>query len=156
MPRSWNGTLVLYSHGYGSLTAADAPDSETQSAMLAAGYALAGSSYDPHGSQWALNTAVSDQFGALAAVEAKVLPRQPAHVLAFGTSMGGLVSALEAQDGRDKIAGALTTCGAVAGGVSAERVPDRRRVRHRAAARQPEDPAGRARRRHRAPRPRRR
>ena len=118
MPKSWNGTLVLYSHGYGALTAADAPDSETQSAMLAAGYALAGSSYDPNGSQWALNTAVSDQFGALAAVEATVLPRRPAHVLAFGTSMGGMVSALEAQDGQGKISGALTTCGAVAGGVN--------------------------------------
>jgi alpha-beta hydrolase superfamily lysophospholipase len=117
-PKSWNGTLVLYSHGYGDLTAADAPDSETQSAMLAAGYALAGSSYDPNGSQWALNTAVSGQFGALAAVEAKVLPRQPAHVLAFGTSMGGLVSALEAQEGQGKVDGALTTCGVVAGGVN--------------------------------------
>jgi hypothetical protein len=117
-PKSWNGTLVLYSHGYGDLTAADAPDSETQSAMLAAGYALAGSSFDPNGSQWALNTAVSDQFGALAAVEAKVLPRQPAHVLAFGTSMGGLVSALEAQDGQGKVDGTLTTCGVVAGGVN--------------------------------------
>jgi hypothetical protein len=117
-PKSWNGTLVLYSHGYGALTAADAPDSETQAAMLAAGYALAGSSYDPNGSQWALNTAVSDQFGALAAVTAQVLPRQPAHVLAFGTSMGGLVSALEAQGGQGKIDGALTTCGVVAGGVN--------------------------------------
>jgi hypothetical protein len=118
LPKSWNGTLVLYSHGYGELTAADAPDSETQSAMLAAGYALAGSSYDPHGSEWALNTAVSDQFGALAAVEGTVLPRKPAHVLAFGQSMGGMVSALEAQDGRGKISGTLTTCGAVAGGVN--------------------------------------
>jgi hypothetical protein len=117
-PKAWNGTLVLYSHGFGALTAADAPDGPTQSAMLGAGYALAGSSYDPGGSQWALNTAVSDQFGALAAVEAKVLPRQPAHVLAFGTSMGGLISALEAQDGQGKIDGALTTCGIVAGGVN--------------------------------------
>jgi len=117
-PKSWNGTLVLYSHGYGALDAADAPDSQTQAALLAAGYALAGSSYDPSGSQWALNTAVSDQFGALAAVESKILPHRPAHVLAFGTSMGGLVSALEAQAGAGKIDGALTTCGVVAGGVN--------------------------------------
>jgi alpha-beta hydrolase superfamily lysophospholipase len=117
-PAGWNGTLVLYSHGYGPLTAADAPDAPTQAAMLAAGYAIAGSSYDPNGSQWALNTAVNDQFGALAAVTATVLPRQPAHVLAFGNSMGGLVSALEAQDGQGKIDGALTTCGVVGGGVN--------------------------------------
>lgn len=117
-PAPWNGTLVLYSHGYGDLTAADAPDADTQHALLAAGYAIAGSSFDPHGSQWALNTAVGDQFGALAAVEATVLPHQPRHVLAFGTSMGGLISALEAQDGQGKIDGALTTCGIVGGGVN--------------------------------------
>ena len=117
-PQSWNGTLVLYSHGYGSLTAADAPDEPTQQALLAQGFALAGSSYDPSGSEWALNTAVSDQLGALTAVESTVLPRQPAHVIAFGTSMGGLVSALEAEQGRGRIDGALTTCGVVAGGVS--------------------------------------
>jgi hypothetical protein len=117
-PKSWNGTLVLYSHGYGALTAADAPDSVTQATLLDEGYALAGSSYDPHGSEWALNTAVSDQLNALAAVESTVLPRLPAHVLAFGTSMGGLISALEAQDGQGKIDGALTTCGVVGGGVN--------------------------------------
>jgi hypothetical protein len=117
-PQSWNGTLLLYSHGFGPLTAADAPDPKTQAALLADGYALAGSSYDPNGSQWALDTAVSDQFGTLAAVESTVLPHRPKHVLAVGTSMGGLISALEAQQGRGTIDGALTTCGIVAGGVN--------------------------------------
>ncbi len=117
-PKSWNGTLILYSHGFGPLTAADAPDPRTQAALLAAGYALAGSSYDPHNSQWALDTAVGDQFGTLTAVESTVLPSRPRHVLAFGTSMGGLISALEAQDGAGSIDGALTTCGIVAGGVN--------------------------------------
>jgi hypothetical protein len=117
-PAAWNGTLVLYSHGYGALAAADAPDDQTGQALLSQGYALAGSSYDPSGSEWALNTAVSDQFGALSAVESTVLPRTPAHVIAFGTSMGGLVSALEAEQGAGRVAGALTTCGVVAGGVN--------------------------------------
>lgn len=118
VPASWNGTLLLYSHGFGPLTAADAPDPGTQAALLARGYALAGSSYDPNGSEWALDTAVSDQFGTLAAVEGTVLPRRPSQVLAFGTSMGGLVSALEAQAGAGRINGALTTCGIVAGGIN--------------------------------------
>jgi hypothetical protein len=117
-PQPWNGTLVLYSHGYGGLGAADAPDPQTASELLARGFALAGSSYDPSGSQWALNTAVSDQLGALSAVESTVLPHQPAHVIAFGESMGGLVSALEAEQGPGWIDGALTACGVVAGGVS--------------------------------------
>ena len=118
VPASWNGILLLYSHGFGPLTAADAPDPVTQAALLARGYALAGSSYDPNGSEWALDTAVSDQFGTLAAVEAGVLPGRPRQVLAFGTSMGGLVSAFEAQDGAGRIDGALTTCGIVAGGIN--------------------------------------
>jgi hypothetical protein len=117
-PKSWNGTLILYSHGFGPLTAADAPDPTTQQALLAEGYALAGSSYNPTGSEWALDTAVSDQLGTLAAVESTVLPHSPAHVIALGTSMGGLVSALEAQQGAGKVDGALTTCGVVAGGVN--------------------------------------
>jgi len=117
-PTSWNGTLILYSHGFGPLVAQDAPDPTTQAALLADGYALAGSSYDPNGSEWALDTAVSDQFQTLSAVESTVLPHRPAHVLAFGTSMGGLVSALEAQHGARKIDGALTTCGIVGGGVN--------------------------------------
>jgi len=117
-PSGWNGTLILYSHGYGALSAADAPDPAMQATLLDRGYALAGSSYDPNGSEWALDTAVSDQFGALTAVETSVLPSPPKHVIAFGTSMGGLVSALEAEQGAGKIDGAVTTCGVVGGGVN--------------------------------------
>ncbi len=118
VPAQWNGTLLLYSHGFGPLVAADAPDPTTAAALLARGYALAGSSYDPNGSEWALDTAVTDQFGTLRAVEQTVLPGRPRQVLAFGTSMGGLISALEAQDGAGRIDGALTTCGIVAGGLN--------------------------------------
>jgi hypothetical protein len=117
-PANWNGTVLLYSHGFGPLTAADAPDPNTAAALLAEGFALAGSSYDPNNSEWALNTAVSDQFGTLAAVESTVLPRRPSHVIAVGTSMGGLISALEAQNGRGVIDGALSTCGIVGGGIN--------------------------------------
>ena len=118
VPANWNGTLLLYSHGFGPLVAADAPDPATGAALLARGYALAGSSYDPNGSEWALDTAVSDQFGTLQAVESGVLPSRPRKVLAFGTSMGGLISSLEAQDGAGRVDGALTTCGIVAGGIN--------------------------------------
>src|SRR5256885_13447016 len=52
IPAHWNGTLLLYSHGFGPLTAADAPDPHTAAALLARGFALAGSSYDPNGSMW--------------------------------------------------------------------------------------------------------
>lgn len=118
VPAQWNGTLLLYSHGFGPLTAQDAPDPATAAALLARGYALAGSSYDPSGSMWALDTAVSDQFGTLRAVESGVLPARPRRVIAVGTSMGGLVSAMEAQEGAGVIDGALTTCGIVAGAIN--------------------------------------
>lgn len=118
VPQNWNGTVLLYSHGFGPLVAQDAPDSGTADALLARGYALAGSSYDPNGSMWALDTAVQDQFQTLHAVEATVLPHAPHRVLAVGTSMGGLISALEAQDGEGVIDGALSTCGIVGGAVN--------------------------------------
>jgi hypothetical protein len=117
VPSSWNGILVLYSHGFGPPLPANAPDPATRDALLARGYALAGSSYDPAGSWWALNTAVSDQFATIGAVTAAALPQAPERVLAFGTSMGGLVSALEAEQGAGVIDGALSTCGLVAGAI---------------------------------------
>lgn len=88
VPTPWNGTVLLYSHGFGPLVAADSPDPVTQQALLNRGYALAGSSYNPSGSWWALDSAPTDQFQTLTAVEA-LLPRSPRHVIAFGTSMGG-------------------------------------------------------------------
>jgi hypothetical protein len=114
---SWNGTLLLYSHGFGPPAAQDAPDPNTKAALLADGYALAGSSYDPNGSWWALNSALSDQFQTLSAVEAD-LPHAPTHVIAVGTSMGGLISSLEAEHPQYGLQAALTTCGIVAGGVN--------------------------------------
>ena len=117
VPSSWNGILVLYSHGFGPPLPANAPDAGTRDALLAHGYALAGSSYDPAGSWWALNTAVEDQFATIGAVTAAGLPHPPERVLAFGTSMGGLVSALEAERGAGVIDGALSTCGIVAGAI---------------------------------------
>jgi hypothetical protein len=117
VPSSWNGILVLYSHGFGPPLPANAPDAATRDALLARGYALVGSSYDPAGSWWALNTAVSDQFATIGAVTAAALPQAPERVLAFGTSMGGLVSALEAEQGAGVIDGALSTCGLVAGAI---------------------------------------
>jgi hypothetical protein len=117
VPSDWNGILLLYSHGFGPPIAANAPDDTTRDALLERGYALAGSSYDPNGSWWALNSAVRDQFETIGAVTASALPRAPQRVLAVGSSMGGLVSALEAQQADGRIDGALSTCGIVVGAV---------------------------------------
>jgi hypothetical protein len=108
---------LLYSHGYGSTTPQDAPDPATQQALLNEGYALTGSSYDPNGSLWQLGSAVHDQFETLSDVEHRVLPSRPSDVIALGTSMGGLVSSLEAERAYGRLDGSLTTCGIVAGGL---------------------------------------
>src|SRR6185312_9783084 len=115
VPSPWNGTLILYSHGYGSKAPADSPDPATKQALLDRGYALAGSSYDPNGSLWQLGSAVRDQFETLSDVERTVLPSRPRRVFALGTSMGGLISSLEDESSYGRLDGALTTCGIVAG-----------------------------------------
>ncbi|MFJ6086751.1 alpha/beta hydrolase [Streptomyces sp. NPDC092369] len=114
-PAQWNGTLLLFSHGFGPTTAADAPSAAVQQALLDGGYALAGSSYDPGGSMWALDSAERDQFAALDAFRRHV--GTPSRVISVGQSMGGLVNARLARDGAGRIDGALGLCGLVAGGV---------------------------------------
>jgi hypothetical protein len=116
VPADWNGTVLLYSHGFGPLTAADAPSVGSGARLLAQGYALVGSSYDVNGSWWALDTAVSDQFGSLAAFLA-ASGLHPRRTLAVGTSMGGLVNSLIDQESYGRVQGAVTFCGLVAGGV---------------------------------------
>ena len=69
VPGNWNGTLLLYSHGYvvpGSPNPAkDVGDPLTRAYLLNAGYALAGSSYATTG--WALKEAFVDQIQTLGA-----------------------------------------------------------------------------------------
>ncbi|AKJ15375.1 hypothetical protein ABB07_36535 [Streptomyces incarnatus] len=114
VPAHWNGTLLLFSHGFGPTVAKDAPSDAVRTELLAEGYATAGSSYDPHGSMWALNSAERDQFATLGAVTAKI--GAPRRTLAVGQSMGGLVNAQIARDGAGRVDGALGLCGLVAGG----------------------------------------
>jgi pimeloyl-ACP methyl ester carboxylesterase len=121
IPATWNGTLLLYSHGYLPTFAGvpneprNAPDPQTAAALLAAGYGLTGSSYAAAG--WALNTAPRDQLDTLTAT-IDAIGRRPHRVLAVGTSMGGLVTAKLAETARGRIHGALATCGIVAGGAA--------------------------------------
>ncbi|MET7490116.1 alpha/beta hydrolase [Streptomyces sp. NPDC005538] len=114
-PEQWNGTLLLFSHGFGPTTAADSPSPAVRQTLLDAGYALVGSSYDPSGSMWALDSAERDQFAALTAFRRQV--GTPTRVISVGQSMGGLVNAQIARDGAGRVDGALGLCGLVAGGV---------------------------------------
>ena len=98
--------MLLFSHGFGPPVVQEPLAGPAEDALLGRGYALAGSSYDPNGSWWALKSAVRDQFETIGEVTANALPRKPNRVLAVGISMGGLISALEAQQGGGRIDGA--------------------------------------------------
>ena len=117
VPSNYNGTLVLYSHGYvfpGSpLIAYDAGDSLTKAALLQQGYALAGSSYSQNG--WALQQAFNDQIALLDFFNATC--GQPTYTIAWGHSLGGIITAGLVQLFPNRFQGALPMCGVVAGGV---------------------------------------
>ncbi|MFF2807201.1 alpha/beta hydrolase family protein [Streptomyces sp. NPDC058000] len=118
VPAGWNGTLLLFSHGYRPAgapnPAEDASDDTTRNLLLAEGYALAGSSYATTG--WAAEQAVPDQLATLDTFTAKV--GKARRTLAWGQSYGGLVTTALAERHPGRIDGSLSTCGLVQGGVA--------------------------------------
>jgi len=117
VPSNWNGTLVLYSHGYvfpgNPLTPEDAGDPLTEAALLQSGYALAGSSYSQNG--WALQQAFHDQIALLNFFNATC--GHPLRTIAWGHSLGGIITAGLVQLNPGRFAGALPMCGVLAGGI---------------------------------------
>ena len=119
VPSNWNGTLALYSHGYVFAgqplpnPAPDAGDPLTEAALLQDGYALAGSSYSQNG--WALQQAFHDQITLLNYFNATC--GHPTRTIAWGHSLGGIITAGLVQLYPDRFVGALPMCGVVAGGI---------------------------------------
>jgi pimeloyl-ACP methyl ester carboxylesterase len=115
---AWNGTLYLYSHGYvtpGSKNPAeDAGDPITQAWMLGHGYALAGSSYATTG--WAIAQALPDQVSTLGVFVSTY--GQPRTTVAWGHSLGGIITAGLIQDYPNLFDAALPMCGVLSGGVA--------------------------------------
>jgi pimeloyl-ACP methyl ester carboxylesterase len=113
----WNGTLVLYSHGYvvpGSANPAqDVGDPVTGGWLLDHGYALAGSSYATTG--WAIQQAIPDQIDTLNTFDAMF--GKPTRTIAWGHSLGGIITAGLLQDDPNRFTAALPMCGVLAGGV---------------------------------------
>ena len=115
---AWNGTLYLYSHGYvvpgASNPATDVGDPVTGAWMLAHGYALAGSSYASTG--WAIQQALPDQISTLNAFDATY--GTPKTTVAWGHSLGGIITAGLLQDYPSRFDAALPMCGVLSGGVA--------------------------------------
>lgn len=123
LPNAWNGRLVLWAHGFVDPTAPIAlPDVlptdvapwlvELREQLLAAGYAVAYSSYAENG--WAvkdgaartheLRTLFMNRFGV------------PTHVYVGGRSLGALITVLLAETYPGQYQGALALCGPLGGG----------------------------------------
>src|ERR1035441_4899792 len=119
VPAGWShGTLFLYSHGYvtpGSANpATDVGDPVTGAWLLGHGYALAGSSYASTG--WAIQQALSDQIRTLNLFDSKV--GEPARTIAWGHSLGGIITAGLIQTFPGRFSAALPMCGVLSGGVA--------------------------------------
>jgi len=117
VPSKWNGTLLLYSHGYVvpgfSNPAVDVGDPITGAYLLANGYALGGSSYASTG--WAVQQALPDQIEVLETF--KKLVGTPSRTIAWGHSLGGIITAGLVQRYPERFDAALPMCGVVAGSV---------------------------------------
>src|SRR6266571_8157443 len=117
VPTPWNGTLLLYSHGYvvpgRPNPAQDVGDAGTRNFLLTNGYALAGSSYAHTG--WALQEAVPDQLATLDVFNTTF--GAPARTIAWGHSLGGIITAELLQKAPGRFTAALPMCGVLAGGV---------------------------------------
>jgi len=120
VPDHWNGTLFLYSHGYvvpGDPNPAQdfaITDPVTRFFMLSNGFALAGSSYATTG--WAIQQALPDQIAVLDIFSQTV--GTPKHTIAWGHSLGGMITAGLIQRYPDRFDAALPMCGVLSGGIA--------------------------------------
>src|SRR5258708_15916696 len=118
VPWPWNGTLLLSSHGYvapgNPNPAHDVGDPGTRAFLLANGFALAGSSYAHTG--WAIQEALLDQTAVLD--EFTAMFGKPTRTIAWGHSLGGIITAGLIQRHPKRFNGALPMCGVLSGGVA--------------------------------------
>ena len=128
LPKEWNGTLLLYSHGYRSPVSVPPDYSPVTSKaepspgysdggvplarnLLDKGYALAGSGWASNG--WAISDGVkanTDLYEFFAKTVGK-----PERVYAWGDSLGGLVTMETAEKNPDWVSGAAPLCGVLGG-----------------------------------------
>jgi pimeloyl-ACP methyl ester carboxylesterase len=117
VPANWNHTLLLYSHGYvvpGTANPArDVGDPGTRFFLLNNGFALAGSSYATTG--WAIHEALPDQIAVLDLFDSSI--GHPKRTIAWGHSLGGIITAGLVQRFPNRFDAALPMCGVLSGGV---------------------------------------
>ena len=117
VPANYNGTLFLFSHGTAPPGVPNPPvdtsDVLTRLYLLSHGYALAGSSFAVTG--WAVESAFKDQIATLDLFTKTV--GAPNRTIAWGASMGGLITSGLVQKYPDRFSGGVPFCGLLGGAV---------------------------------------
>jgi len=128
VPANWNGTLLVYAHGYrekadhpgetedrrafSTLSPLESPQyPDMEAFLLLQGYALAGSAYRDNG--WAVKEGIEDTFALINFFRQQV--GQPQRTILYGFSMGSLI-ALKGAERPIGVSGAICACGLGAGG----------------------------------------
>lgn len=121
VPSTWNGTLLVYAHGYvdkadhpgevENRTASASPNVALDNALLAQGYAIAGSAYRDNG--WAVKEGVHDTRLLTAYFNGRF--GKPTKTLLWGFSMGSVVALREAEEANGVFDGYIAACAVAAG-----------------------------------------
>ena len=114
MPDSWNGTLVLFSHGFYPPDWAPkyvelAGRTETTKWLLDHGYALAASRFKNDGVGYVVEDAFDDQLAVLDWFDEHI--GEPKRTVTNGLSQGATISTLLAERAPQRFDGVMTTCG---------------------------------------------
>jgi len=121
VPETWNGTLLVYAHGYrdradhpgevDNRNADVAPSAALEPVLLAQGYALAGSAYRNNG--WAVEEGIQDMRRLVVFFRNHVA--QPNRTIMWAVSMGTVIGFKSIENFGDIYDGALCMCAVGAG-----------------------------------------
>jgi hypothetical protein len=113
VPAPWNGTLVMFAHGYaGNGRTVAVTDPNLRQWFVDHGYAWAASSYAMNG--YDVGTGVIDTHDLLTAFPS-ITGLRPTRVIMSGLSMGGAITMAEIEHYRNTFAGAMPYCGVLGG-----------------------------------------
>lgn len=113
VPENWNSILIVYAHGYGQPSSAEAAPGGTamEDFLLSQGYALAGSSYQSDG--WAVKDGLQDTASLTNFFKGKV--GNPDKVILWGFSMGSVIAFESAERYSGIYDGVIAGCAVGAG-----------------------------------------
>ncbi len=121
VPANWNGTLLVYAHGYrdkadhpgevDNRNADAAPNAALEAPLLAQGYALAGSAYRDNG--WAVEEGVRDTKDLVKFFKSRV--GKPEKTILWGFSLGSVITLDSMEQSSGTYDGAIAACAVGAG-----------------------------------------